>query len=729
MDNFILKKIFDNIVKNMRMILILAVIGAAIGTLYATLIYKPIYESTVKILVGDEHQVPFVTDLNTQNPLMLSSRGNNLIFTQMQVLKSTELSKKVWKSIKQKYKFETNDRMGEKFIQESVTIVNPIRTNIIEITARWTKPEVAQDVASEYAKVYKNFNETKLKRRVLNNKNAINIQLDNAQNNLSKIREGIKEFRESNLSVDLKAEAENIVGQLSDLENRYYEIMSVAGGEASRINTISKRLGISPEHAVNSIALGHNSNIITLQSKLERLEEEIADLRSKYTELHPSVVSLRARIDQVKALIDKQVQQTIGINSSQPDIYISDPLRTDMIQSLAISESSYKSLQAQSRSLRNAIKSLKNKQRSIPGKQLTLANLVQEENNWINIVDKLKNKLIESQIRESEIINNINIIEHPQKAEHPVFPSRLQLALIFALLGSMIGVISSVMEYLMKNVYESPEELEHDLKVSHLGSIPWISRDRFSEDNGLIISDDFVSVHSLSYQKIVSALNLRAFDDDKKIVSFTSTEPSKLRSGILINIAYSLRKTGQSVIVVDADFRTPTIHKEFGFLDSKFSLSSLINKIAKSKRANNDFNWRDLEYYIKRTDEIYDISILSNYDNVMNPNEYIHSREFKLLILKLSEMYDWVLLDLPPVSAVMDAVATGINSNGVVIISGINTTKNTFRNTVKQFNTYKVPVLGVITREPDFKDIKISSEYLKQIISNVMPYNSNTIKR
>ncbi len=728
MDNSILKKIFDNIVKNIRMIAVLGAIGIVVGTLYATLIYKPLYMSTVKILVGDEHRVPYITDLNTKNPLMPSSRDSNLIYTQMQVLKSAELSKKVWKTIKQKYKFQTNDLKGEKFIQESVSIVNPKKTNIIEITVKWTKPEVAQDVASEYARVYKNLNEKKLKRQVSNNKKAINTQLNSAQGDLLKIREDIKEFRELNLSVDLKAEAENIVCQLSDLENKYFEVISVAGGEASRIHSISKRLGVSPDSAVNSIALGHNSNILTLQSKLERLEEELADLLSKYTELHPSVVSLRARASQVKTQINRQVEQTIGMGSLQPDIYISDPLRTDMMQSLALSESSYKSLKAQSRSLKNAIKSLKTKQRSIPGKQLTLANLMQKENNWINIVDKLKNKLIEVKIKESEIISNINIIEQPQKAESPVFPSRLQLVLIFALLGSMIGVVSSVMEYLMRNTYESSEELERDLDISHLGSIPWISQDRFSEDNGLIISDDFVSAHSLSYQKIVSALNLKFFDNERKVISFTSTEPSKLRSGILVNIAYSMRKTGQSVIVIDADFRTPTVHKEFGFMNNNFSLSSLINKLSEVKRSNDDFDWRDLEYYIKRTDEVYDISILSNYDNIMNPNEYIHSREIKLLINKLSEMYDWVLLDLPPVSAVMDAIATGINSSGVVLISGIYTTKNTLRNTVKQFNTYKVPVLGIITREPDFKDVKISNEYLKQIISNVMPSSPNTVK-
>lgn len=729
MNNFIVKKIFDNIVKNIRMIVILGAIGMVIGTLYATLIYKPLYISTVKILVGDEHQVPYVIDLNTQNPLMRSSIGNNLIYTQMQVLKSAELSKKVWKNIKQKYKFETNDTKGEKFIQESVTIVNPTKTNIIEITAKWTKPEVAQDVASEYAKVYKKLNENRLKRQVLNNKIAISIQLDNAQDNLLKIRQSIKKFRESSLSVDLKAEAETMVTQLRDLENKYFEIISVAGGEASRINSITKRLGLSSDNAINSIALGHNANIIALQSKLERVEEELADLLSKYTELHPSVVSLRARADKIKLQINRQVKQTIGIGNSQPNIYISDPIRTNMIQSLALSESSYKSLKAQSESLKKTIKSLKNKQKRMPGKQLILANLMQEKNNWINIVDKLKNKFIEAKIRESKIISNISVIEYPQKAEHPVFPSRFQLILIFVLLGLMIGLVSSVIEYLIKNIYESPEELEHDLKIAHLGSIPWISPERYSEDNGLIISDDFVSVHSLSYQKIVSALNLKSFDNDRKIVSFTSTEPSKLRSGILVNIAYSLRKTGQSVILIDADFRTPTIHKEFGFMNSKFSLSALINKIAESKRTNANFDWRDLEYYIKRTDEVYDISILSNYDNIMNPNEYIHSREFKLLINKLSEMYDWVLLDLPPVSAVMDAVATGANSNGIVLISGINTTKNTLRKTVKQFNTYKVPILGVITREPDFKEVKISNEYLKQIISNVMPSSSNIVKQ
>ncbi|OGI17067.1 MAG: hypothetical protein A2287_02925 [Candidatus Melainabacteria bacterium RIFOXYA12_FULL_32_12] len=729
MESLSLGKVLNILRKNFKIILLFSIIGLMIGVFYAVAIFKPMYKSTAKLLIKNNTQTEYVTALGTANDLTPLTRNGNPALTQMQILTSGVLSDKVWQTISAKYKFHDDPKVGAKLMQKAINVQNPVGTDIIEITASWSDPKIAKDVASEFAAAYIANNVDQSKKGLVQSQETINNQLSNAETNLATVREKIRQFRQAASTINLEVESASIVGQLSDLENRYHEIVASAGAEGNRVASISGKLGIDWHKAINSVALGHNANITALQTRLGEAQEELSGLNTKYAPTHPSIIALNSRISQIKSELADQIRQTVGGSlENAEEILISDPVRTSMMESLVSSEATYRGLLAQSGVLSSAIDTLKAIKSSIPNKQLVLSHLLQEEANLALIVNTLKAKQLETGIRESGIVSNINVIDNPIVPLYAAFPGRTQTAGLFGILGALLGIVSVMVMYLTKDTYDEVEQIEEELKAPVLGVIPWLDKQTYNEPNALLAIDDNASYYSLAYQRVVSSLRIRGYNSGAKSFVFSSTEFSKSRSTVLMNIAYGLSRAGRSVIVLDADFRTPSIHKEFGLKpNEQFSLAELLTSITKEVKETGEFNWRYLSYFIHELSEAPNLCIIPNTANISDPNEFLYSPAFNILVQKLKEQYDWVLVDTPPALAVSDAVTTSSYVDGVILISGLETTKSALRKVNRLLNNYHIPIFGIVAREVQNSEAVLSNEYIKQIISNMMPQEESTL--
>jgi len=700
----------------------LTLISFAVGTLYVLTIFKPNYQSIAKILIKDIPQPGIITQMGSVNSLTPLARSSNPALTQMEIITSGVLADEVWNEISTKYKFKDDPRIGSKLMQKAISSQNLVGTDIIEIKANWQDPEIARDIASSYVSAYIDSNIENSKKSILQSKESIDNQLANAESNLADIRQKIKNFRQSNSTVDIAAETQNVVAQISTLENRYSDILSSSGSEANKINSLSGQIGIDVKKAIDGVAVGHNPNLLSMENRLGEAQEELASLSSKYALSHPTIMALNSKINQIKSEFADQIKDTIGKNIDDNELIISDPVRTGMMQDLVNSEAMYRGLLAQSRILRSAINALESRKSSMPKKQYTLANLTQQEASWTNIVDTLKAHQVEARIMESGIVSNISMIDVPRVPMNPAFPNKYHVILLFTLFGFLFGVASSLIMHLVRDSYDDMDQLSDELQTPVLGIIPWLDKQTYSDPESLLALDDSASYYSLAYQNIVSGFRVKGGNSGLKALTFTSTEFSKSRSTILMNIAYGLSKAGQSVIVVDADFRTPSVHKEFRlFTDDKFNLTELLNNIKKETEENGEFNWKYLSYFTHEVPGTHNLFILPNNNVTSDPYEYLHSSSFNTLMHKLKEQYDWILLDSPPALAVSDAVTVGSYTDGIVLITGLETTKSTIRKVYRLFNNYRLPIFGIIARELQIQEASTSNRYIKQIISRMIP--------
>ena len=146
-------------------------------------------------------------------------------------------------------------------------------------------------------------------------------------------------------------------------------------------------------------------------------------------------------------------------------------------------------------------------------------------------------------------------------------------------------------------------------------------------------------------------------EGSKNIIGITSAQPSEGKSTIAINTAYSLAELGKSVILLDCDLRRPSIHANMRIPQSP-GLTEVMNSSVNLSNV--------VSRYKSSIDSTYFDLIVSG-ELPDNPSEILGSKDFLQLLNAASDAYDVVILDLPPVNAVIDAAVVAKLTDGLVL--------------------------------------------------------------
>ncbi len=142
-------------------------------------------------------------------------------------------------------------------------------------------------------------------------------------------------------------------------------------------------------------------------------------------------------------------------------------------------------------------------------------------------------------------------------------------------------------------------------------------------------------------------------------VGVTSAQPSDGKSTISINLAFSLAELGKRVLLLDADMRRSTIHEKAN-IEKTPGLSNLLNGTTNSIAA------AIKSYRSSNSDTAFDV--IPGGDIIQNPSELLNSERMASLLKALSNNYDYIVIDLPPIGAVVDAVSVSQSIDGMLVV-------------------------------------------------------------
>lgn len=143
-----------------------------------------------------------------------------------------------------------------------------------------------------------------------------------------------------------------------------------------------------------------------------------------------------------------------------------------------------------------------------------------------------------------------------------------------------------------------------------------------------------------------------------KIVGVTSAQPSEGKSSVSVNLAYSLAELGKSVLLLDCDMRRPAIHEVVS--------TSLTPGLSDVLLGNANLNETVVQY--KSTTDGTSFLLIPGGEIPNHPSELLNSDRFQKLLEALSASFDVVILDLPPVNAVVDAVNVSKHVDGMLVV-------------------------------------------------------------
>lgn len=177
--------------------------------------------------------------------------------------------------------------------------------------------------------------------------------------------------------------------------------------------------------------------------------------------------------------------------------------------------------------------------------------------------------------------------------------------------------------------------------------------------------------------------------DGKKcpVIGITSAQPSEGKSTVAINLAYTLSEHGHRVILIDADLRRSSVHTKLGMRKAP-GLSNLLIELGEISTC--------IQTY-KSSKGSTSFAVLTSGEAPENPSELLDSLTMDKVLGILSEHYDYIILDLPPVGAVVDAVSIAPSIDGMlVVIRENNCSRSVLSDCVDQLEYAKANILGFV---------------------------------
>ena len=172
-----------------------------------------------------------------------------------------------------------------------------------------------------------------------------------------------------------------------------------------------------------------------------------------------------------------------------------------------------------------------------------------------------------------------------------------------------------------------------------------------------------------------------------RVVGITSAIEEEGKSTVICNLAYSMAQSGASILLIDGDLRKPTISSKMS-VDRIPGLTNLL------------VSRDDYKKFIPQSPHAPGMDLLTAGDIPPNPSELLSSDRMQEVIAQMSRDYDYILIDLPPVTVVSDTIAISKVLDGVIlIVRGNVAQRKPVAEMLRQLNMVNIRILGFVYRD------------------------------
>jgi len=158
-----------------------------------------------------------------------------------------------------------------------------------------------------------------------------------------------------------------------------------------------------------------------------------------------------------------------------------------------------------------------------------------------------------------------------------------------------------------------------------------------------------------AFRTLRTNIQFSSLDTELKSIVVTSSGPGEGKSTVMANLAITMAESGKRIILVDCDFRKPSIHKKMGVTNAIGLTNILVQNVKKE------------DCMVEST--VKNLFILTSGPIPPNPAELLGTKKMRDFIEELKSEFDMVLIDAPPVLAVTDAQILSTIADGVIFVA------------------------------------------------------------
>lgn len=315
----------------------------------------------------------------------------------------------------------------------------------------------------------------------------------------------------------------------------------------------------------------------------------------------------------------------------------------------------------------------------------------------------LYNALIQK-FKEIDITGNIGdtdirIVEKAVQPTRPIKPNPQRTISLAALIGLALGFLAAVFMEIMDPRIKSLDEFRELFDMPILGTIPVIGGTDDMEDGAAAGTPASqvarlrpASIPAEAYRTLRTNVKFSHSVEGGRTVLITSNSPREGKTTTAINLAATTAMAGKRVLLIDADLRNPTIHRELN-LNSPIGFTHYLAGDV------DDWHQTIVPTWHEKLD-IIPCGVIAP-----NPSELLESARLRQFMREAMSEYDQVIFDASPVMPVADAAILATAVQGVILVldSG-NMNRSEVARTIEQIRKTGTKIYGVVMNR--FTDVK-----------------------
>jgi len=414
------------------------------------------------------------------------------------------------------------------------------------------------------------------------------------------------------------------------------------------------------------------------KAQLATLTVQLAESRSRLGPRHPHVIELQNQIQEAEKQVNDRLNQIrIGFKNDYESAVKNENLLQHQVDDLTQTTTGRVDNYLQYEILKSELES----------------NMA--------LFQGLTQKLQEAGIAASLQATHINIVNPPQvpyKIHSPKFVLVIPALVLFSLISAVAAALISDR---VDDSLTLPSQVEASIQIPVVGVIPHFSPltlegyspngagelEAKSHFDASVVTALPNSPAAEAYRALRSSLLLSA-TVSPKVVVLTSAVPAEGKSTSSINLASVMARQGNRVLLIDGDLRNPVLHRRFG-ISGKVGLS---NVLTGSPSILNDA--------IIPVGTTGSLGLLPAGPKPPIPGDLLETDAAKDLVAHLRTLYDYVIIDSPPVLAVNDGLILGHYADAIMlVVRARKTPKSALQYAAKKLLDEKLPIKGVIVTD------------------------------
>lgn len=272
-------------------------------------------------------------------------------------------------------------------------------------------------------------------------------------------------------------------------------------------------------------------------------------------------------------------------------------------------------------------------------------------------------------------------------------PAKTRILLLGIILGGMIGVGIVMIRQMLHSGFRDPEALESATGLAVLGQIPKIPISKRQDLIGYL-TDKPTSAAAEAVRNLRTSVLLSNIDQTPQVIMSTSSVPKEGKTTQSVALAHNLAGLGKKVLLLEADIRRRTFAEYFDFGTSQGGLVSVLSGSTSIQNA-------------VVTDPRMKADVLRGEKTQVNAADLFSSDRFREFITEMRSVYDFIVIDTPPVLVVPDSRIIAQHADVVVFsVAWDRTSRAQVSEALRQFTSVGIRVNGLILSQIDPKGMK-----------------------